>query len=339
MSLVGSLEDLGLGDILQMVSLSRKSGVLKLHSRAGEGRIVLREGKVCAATVKGEPEDLRSVMVGGRFVDEAGIDAAVNRSRRTGMQLEAALCGSTTLTPEKIEVLRREHVEGSVLTMFSWSYGEFSFEVGGEIDDREAELLLVHGMNAEFFAIEATRLGDERSNEAAAEDSAGSEGAPSEEYDGGEVMFSGEESTPDFADAHEAIGLTVAQKIEPELEVAAELEESGEPESATEVPPATPADFEPEVTGFASVIEPVRVSTAKPAKIPSTVRLIAIDSDLDALEWLKAVLAGLFSRIHIFQKSEDGVARIQQYLGRGETPVVLISANMTWLLPTLKLYL
>ena len=38
MSLVGNLEDLGLGEILQIVSLSRKSGVLQLNSRDRDGR-------------------------------------------------------------------------------------------------------------------------------------------------------------------------------------------------------------------------------------------------------------------------------------------------------------
>ena len=46
MSLVGSLEDLGLGDILQIVSLSRKSGLLLLRSEEGEGRIAFFEGLV-----------------------------------------------------------------------------------------------------------------------------------------------------------------------------------------------------------------------------------------------------------------------------------------------------
>ena len=40
MSLVGSLEDLGLGDILQIIHLSRKSGTLWIRSAAGEGQIV-----------------------------------------------------------------------------------------------------------------------------------------------------------------------------------------------------------------------------------------------------------------------------------------------------------
>lgn len=323
MSLVGSLEDLGLGDILQIVSLSRKSGVLKLRSQAGEGRIVLREGRVHAATVKGEPEDLRSVLVGAQFVDEDGFDDAVNRSRRTGMSLEAALCAGNPLTPEQIEVLRREHVEGAVLEMFSWSYGEFNFEVGGEIDDREAELLLEKGINAEFFAIEATRLGDERTSGGSGEAlDANVPVAVSAEYDGGEITFSGEGAPFGGGDAHVAVGLAVARKIEPELEV------MPEPEFATEIPAETPALFAPEVGDLPSPIEHSEVSAIEPSKIPSSVRLIAIDSNLDALEWLKAVLAGLFSRIHIFQKPEDGVARIQQYLGRGEIPVVLIAANL-----------
>lgn len=318
MSLVGSLEDLGLGDILQIVSLSRKSGVVKLNARDGEGRIVLRDGKVCAATVKGQPEDLRSVLIDAGFVDEAEFDAAVERSRRTGMTREAAICESTAITSEKIEVLRREHVEKAVIAMFSWTYGEFSFEVGGEIDDREAELLLAKGMNAEFFAIEATRLSDERSNERLGEAALLSTelDSESEEYDGGEVTFSGEFDAPDFTDAHEAMGLSVAQRIEPEMEVMPEAE-------ARAVGPlvVSPTNFDQTAT----LLEPSTAIT--PPKTPSSVTLIAIDPSLDALEWLKSELARLFSRIHIFQHSEDGVTRVKQYLGKGVTPIVLIAAS------------
>ena len=48
MSLVGSLDDLGLGDILQIVSMARKSGLLVLRSASGEGRILFRDGMVRA---------------------------------------------------------------------------------------------------------------------------------------------------------------------------------------------------------------------------------------------------------------------------------------------------
>ena len=46
MSLVGNLEDLSLPDILQIVSLSKKSGVLILQQEELEGKIFIREGRV-----------------------------------------------------------------------------------------------------------------------------------------------------------------------------------------------------------------------------------------------------------------------------------------------------
>ena len=44
MSLLGSLEDLGLGDILEIIHLSQKSGVLSIRGEAGEGRLVFQAG-------------------------------------------------------------------------------------------------------------------------------------------------------------------------------------------------------------------------------------------------------------------------------------------------------
>jgi hypothetical protein len=49
MSLVGNLEDLSLGDIMQIISLSQKFGVLSLEREHGSGRIVFSSGLVRAA--------------------------------------------------------------------------------------------------------------------------------------------------------------------------------------------------------------------------------------------------------------------------------------------------
>src|SRR5262249_54549771 len=72
MSLVGSLEDLGLADILQIMSLSRKSGVLVLRGEDGEGRIVFRDGLVHAARLKGEAPDLDTLVRQAGLSAEAG---------------------------------------------------------------------------------------------------------------------------------------------------------------------------------------------------------------------------------------------------------------------------
>jgi hypothetical protein len=161
MSLVGSLEDLGLGDILQIVSMSRKSGLLVLRAASGEGRIVFRDGMVRAAFAKGEPDDLRGLLVGGGFVSDEDFEAATELARSGGCSLDEAVTEQTSLTPERLASLRREQVERAVVRMFTWNAGEFSFDVREEVDARDAELLLPQGLNTQYLAMEATRLGDE----------------------------------------------------------------------------------------------------------------------------------------------------------------------------------
>jgi hypothetical protein len=69
MSLVGNLEDLGLGDILQIVSLSRKSGVLFLRGRGREGKIIFLDGQVVRATSSVFRENLGDLLLRKNIVD------------------------------------------------------------------------------------------------------------------------------------------------------------------------------------------------------------------------------------------------------------------------------
>jgi hypothetical protein len=304
MSLVGSLEDLGLGDILQIVSLSRKSGLLLLRSDSGEGRIVLRDGQVRAAFVKGEPEDLQALLVGGGFVSAAVFESARELVRNKGVTLDEALAASAGLAGERIDSLRREHVERAVLRMFTWRTGQFSFEVRDELEARDLELSLPTGINAQYLTMEASRLRDEKGQAGAAKGSEpGFEAVEGSGDDSDEdPVFSGEEpQAPKRAreepvaksargeDAREALALATAQSVE------------------------SAADAAPD----AAASDAARSGSC----------LIVIDPDLHALEWVKTALQGRFARIHIFQRSDAAVERIRQYLGRTERPVVLFSTR------------
>jgi hypothetical protein len=46
MSLVGNLEELGFGELLQIVILSRKTGVLSLSSSGRDGSVFFRQGRM-----------------------------------------------------------------------------------------------------------------------------------------------------------------------------------------------------------------------------------------------------------------------------------------------------
>lgn len=177
MSLIGSLEDLGLGDILQIISLSQKSGVLSIRGEEGEGQIVLKDGLVRGASLKGGPVDLREVLVGGRFVEAEAYDAACERARGDGVTIEEAIAAHTELGAERVETLRRECVEAAVMAMFAWRVGEFSFDVRSDVDPSELPLFLPTGINAQYLAMEGSRIEDESAHTRSEFQGAGDEGS------------------------------------------------------------------------------------------------------------------------------------------------------------------
>jgi len=353
MSLVGSLEDLSLGDILQIISLSRKSGLLLIHSEQGEGRIVFRDGLVRASYVKGEPEDLRSLLVEADFLSAEDFDRAAELSSARGVPVAEALPECTSLTAESLDSLRREQVERAVFCIFSWVAGEFSFEVRDEIDARDREILIPVGINAQYLTMEATRLGDEggrgEEGEAAVVDDTSAISAA----DDGPIFFTGEAEpddssetdppigAPEPADATGAIETVAAASeaefapVQPDIEseqpeiASAERASSGDAEEALAFAAARRAapEMETEPRAVAPVEKRAREEAA-PQRGIAAASLIAIDPSLGALEWQKLNLAEMFPRVHIFQHGETGITRVRQYLRRGQIPVVLVSIDL-----------
>jgi hypothetical protein len=364
MSLVGSLEDLGLGDILQIVSLSRKSGLLLLRSDEGDGRIVFSDGLVRAAYVKGEPQDLRGLLVPSGFADAGELDLAIETSEQSGLPLDEVITQRTGLTGERLDSLRREHVERAVLRMFTWCVGEFNFDVRDGIEQRDAELALPTGINAQYLMMEATRLGDEsrdgresdsQDSRENPEDGAENPAAEEDSADDGFVL-SGEsaiEEAPvvlpggmpesaeaDPGDPHEVLALAATVRAEEEPETRASEDAAGEDEPTPDAEASEAASDEqddgsaPEALALAPAASssktpaPRAEDSAAPQPSPGLMPLVVIDSELRALEWIKSVLTGLFAHIHIFQRCEGGIARVRQYLSRAEVPAVLISSRL-----------
>jgi hypothetical protein len=263
--------------------------MLVLRTDSGVGRIVFRDGFVRSAWVVGGAEDLCELLTAGGHVTEAEFKAAGELARERACPLDEVLIESTDLDAEHLQEIRRQHVEDSVIRMFAWRSGEFSFDVRAEMEKRDRDFLLTTGINTQHLAMEAARLADETS--LGSDDDlefSGSDDLGLENFDDG---------APEEPSA-EASG--------PNEDTASALFENSKPARAA--------------------LE--TASAEKQAASGSTcASLIAIDPDLDALEWIKTAMAGLFARVHIFQRAEGGVARIRQYLLRGEMPLVMLAVS------------
>jgi CheY-like chemotaxis protein len=169
MSLVGNLEDLGLGEILQIVSLSRKSGILTLHSRGREGHIVLRQGQVVRASATTYQSNIGVVLIQKGVLDESSLKKALALQESEGFRerLGTILISRFGISEDAIEGVVREQIEKVVYSLFSWSDGTFDFELHDNVDVSDSirmdplQFMLDQGINPQFLAMEGSRILDE----------------------------------------------------------------------------------------------------------------------------------------------------------------------------------
>lgn len=182
MSLVGNLEDLGLGDILQIVSLSRKSGELILRGPNREGRIVFKNGQVNRAVSTDFRENIGDLLVRRGIV---GIDiikqaAELQRTSCSNQRLGTILTERHGIDKEVIDTLVKEQIEKIVYSFFTWNEGTFVFDLG-DSDEVAAtsfdplQFMLDQGLNPQWLAMEGSRILDERRHRGESLDMVGDE--------------------------------------------------------------------------------------------------------------------------------------------------------------------
>ncbi|MBI3596325.1 MAG: DUF4388 domain-containing protein [Nitrospirae bacterium] len=159
MSLEGRLEDLGLSDIFQIISLSKRSGVLTLIRKEGTGRLVFTQGHVIYAT-----SDTRSrlgyTLVKKGIVTNDDLEYAlrVQKGRGSMKPIGTLLLEMGAIDQETLEREIREHIIFIVKDLLSWNTGSFHFELGPATEE---EVVLRQGLNTEFLLLEGARLQDE----------------------------------------------------------------------------------------------------------------------------------------------------------------------------------
>jgi CheY-like chemotaxis protein len=183
MSLVGNLEELGLGEILQIVSLSRKTGVLSLRSKGREGSIFFRQGQVVRAASSIFQQSLGEVLIQKGVIDLALFRKALAFQQEEGFQerLGTILIKNFGISYETVEEVVREQIENVVFTFFSWFEGTFEFVAADQIESLDDNLqdplqfMLDQGLNPQFLAMEGSRLLDEKMREAETESPSGTD--------------------------------------------------------------------------------------------------------------------------------------------------------------------
>ncbi|RMF15230.1 MAG: DUF4388 domain-containing protein [Candidatus Dadabacteria bacterium] len=169
-SLAGSLQDLGLNDILQILSLSRKSGTLRLRYRDLGLELYVLHGGIVAARPHPSISTLHRFFTERGLLDAAQQDRFIQLLRDKDFEAEpwTPFWSSVFGKPaETIAEWARDYILWLVTRAAAWDEGEFSFELD---PDGTAHKKLIRvpvfpsveqPISAEYIAIEGARLADE----------------------------------------------------------------------------------------------------------------------------------------------------------------------------------
>ena len=130
MALRGSLQDLGLADILQLIFKTKKVGRLRLANDFDEVWAEVHAGWIINADTDGRPSDAklgnRLVRVG--LLSNAELGVALKRRAETGAPIAEILTQSGYVTPETITQYATLQATDTIFEVFTWSDGQYEFE-------------------------------------------------------------------------------------------------------------------------------------------------------------------------------------------------------------------
>src|SRR3954451_8713022 len=133
MALEGTLKDLHIQDVFQLLDLGRKSGVLRVTSelRQTAGTVCFDRGGVVAAAVGSDPQPLGARLVRVGKITGADLDRA--RSMQSGgdtRRLGDILVSFGGLSRRELDRQLKAQIEEAVFELLRWSEGYFRFEEG-----------------------------------------------------------------------------------------------------------------------------------------------------------------------------------------------------------------
>jgi len=167
MSLVGRLEDLGLSDIFQILSVGKKTGSLVLHGSRGNALIVFKNGMVVRAETSDMERTLGEDLVkAGVIKDTIFFLASEVRKELPSKSVSEILFDLGSVTKETLEKITRKRMERVICQLLLWNEGNFRFELDDVEPHEKADLPdvgweLSKGMSPEYLLMEGARVHDE----------------------------------------------------------------------------------------------------------------------------------------------------------------------------------
>ncbi len=160
MAFKGTLKEFKVPDILQLISLQKKTGILTFNSLEGFITLIFEEGSIVGVDAFPKKLEMRvgNVCVKQEIISEEMLQRALAIQKRTNQKVGEILIGMG-LIDEKIipEMLKIQAVQ-IVLSLFNWKKGDYNFKI---LDHINNDLKLFTPIAVDTLIMEGVQMLDE----------------------------------------------------------------------------------------------------------------------------------------------------------------------------------
>ncbi len=158
MAIKGSLKEASLPDVLQLLSMGKKTGCLAVTHRNNFGYIYFDRGLISYASIVNRRDRIGDILLKSGTITQGQLDAAISaQSRHRDKRIGELLVAQGAVTREALHAQIRTQIEEAVYYLFTWTQGTFNFEA--EVQPEEQDLLVA--INPESLLLEGARRVDE----------------------------------------------------------------------------------------------------------------------------------------------------------------------------------
>ncbi|MGD1076114.1 MAG: DUF4388 domain-containing protein, partial [Thermodesulfovibrionales bacterium] len=196
MSLAGRLEDIALADILQILSIGKKTGTLTIHGDKESAFVFFKKGVIVKAETDVIAGNIGCDLVRYGLVKEHVLNMALEvKKKLPGKTIADILIELGSVNKDLLDKVAKKRIEKVISRLIAVNCGDFRFEldtldVPDRLDGRDEGWELSKGLSAQYLLMEGARVYDEQMNQQGGEeDLSGGES--------GEEVWGDEEELPD----------------------------------------------------------------------------------------------------------------------------------------------
>ncbi len=158
--LVGTTPPFNIAEVIQLLSIGKKTGLLTVTSKSDLCKVYLQDGMIIYATNSRNKERIGAKLVAAKKLSQVELDKAIEyqKANNLAVRLGHLLRDMRLITDWDLQQVVREQIQDAIYNLFEWNQCSFGFDhmvTPGATEDIQASI------NPMSLMMEATRRVDE----------------------------------------------------------------------------------------------------------------------------------------------------------------------------------